>query len=30
LLEFGHDGVPAVRKRFDAARLDWVEQSIAK
>jgi para-nitrobenzyl esterase len=30
LLEFGHDGVPATRKRFDSARLDWVEQSIAK
>jgi len=30
LLEFGHDGVPAVRKHFDAARLYWVERALAK
>jgi len=30
LLEFPHNGVPVVRKRFDAARLDWVEQGLRK
>jgi para-nitrobenzyl esterase len=29
LLEFGNDGVPAVRKHFDAKRLDWVEEALA-
>jgi para-nitrobenzyl esterase len=30
LLEFPHTGVPVVRKRFDAARLDWVEQGLVR
>jgi para-nitrobenzyl esterase len=30
LLEFPNSGVPLVRKHFDKARLDWVEQGLAK
>jgi para-nitrobenzyl esterase len=30
LLEFPHDGVAVVRKHFDKARLDWVDQALAK
>jgi para-nitrobenzyl esterase len=30
LLEFPHNGVPVVRKRFDQARLDWVEQGLVR